>query len=225
MSDSDPEPSMSGKTEPNSEVKVTIGSIDDSGTHTVFEGKVKADDSGSFTVDKSTMGDGFPEHFTPGEYSFTTKVSDPAGNESFTSIPKNYTPKNGAFSIERIFDDDFDDLTKIQGDYSPVFRPIDGDRKPTFEGTAEANAEITLVVKHHGYDFMTNQRTPVEIQDVLTTRADENGRWSVEANVDYKDSMQDYHTVEAKATNPSGETLDLTPTTFFMPTTAPQDHL
>ena len=42
---------------------------------------------------------------------------------------------------------------------------------------------------------------------------------------DYKDSMLDYHTVEAKATNLSGETLDLTPTTFFMPTTAPEDHL
>ena len=225
MSDSDPEPSMSGKTEPNSEVKVTIGSIDDSGTHTIFEGKVKADASGNFTIDKSTMGDGFPEHFVPGEYSFTTQVFDPAGNSSFTNLPKNYTPKNGAFSIERIYDDEFSDLTEVQGDYSPVYRPVDGDRRPTFEGTAEANAEITLVVKHHGFDFMTNQRTSVDIQEVLTTRADENGRWSVEANVDYKDSMLDYHTVEAKATNPSGETLDLTPTTFFMPTTAPEDHL
>ena len=225
MSDSDPEPSMSGKTEPNSEVKVTIGSIDDSGTHTIFEGKVKADASGNFTIDKSTMGDGFPEHFVPGEYSFTTQVFDPAGNSSFTNLPKNYTPKNGAFSIERIYDDEFSDLTEVQGDYSPVYRPVDGDRKPTFEGTAEANAEITLVVKHHGYDFMNEQRIPAEIQEVLTTRADENGRWSVEANVDYKDSMLDYHTVEAKATNPSGETLDLTPTTFFMPTTAPEDHL
>lgn len=225
MSDSDPEPSMTGKTEPNSEINVRIGKIEDSGTHTIFEGKVKADDNGNFTVDKTTMGDGFPEHFTPGEYSFTTQVFDPAGNSSFTNLPKNYTPKNGAFSIERIYDDDFSDLTEIQGDYSPVYRPVDGDRKPTFEGTAEANAEITLVVKHHGYDFMTDQRTPVEIQDILTTRADENGKWSVEANVDYKDSMLDYHTVEAKATNPSGETLDLTPTTFFMPTTAPEDHL
>ncbi|WP_103594340.1 retention module-containing protein [Campylobacter concisus] len=225
MSDSDPEPSMTGKTEPNSEINVRIGKIEDSGTHTIFEGKVKADDNGNFTVDKTTMGDGFPEHFTPGEYSFTTQVFDPAGNSSFTNLPKNYTPKNGAFSIERIYDDDFSDLTEIQGDYSPVYRPVDGDRKPTFEGTAEANAEITLVVKHHGYDFMTDQRTPVEIQDILTTRADENGKWSVEANVDYKDSMLDYHTVEAKATNPSGETLDLTPTTFFMPTTAPVDHL
>ena len=201
MSDGDPEPSMSGKTEPNSEI------------------------NGNFTVDKTTMGDGFPEHFTPGEYSFTTQVFDPAGNSSFTNLPKNYTPKNGAFSIERIYDDEFSDLTEVQGDYSPVYRPVDGDRRPTFEGTAEANAEITLVVKHHGYDFMTNQRTPVEIQDILTTRADENGKWSVEANVDYKDSMLDYHTVEAKATNLSGETLDLTPTTFFMPTTAPEDHL
>ena len=225
MSDGDPEPSMSGKTEPNSEVKVTIGSIDDSGTHTIFEGKVTADASGNFTIDKSTMGDGFPEHFTPGEYSITTQVFDPAGNGSFTSISKNFTPKNGAFSIERIFDDKFSDLTEVQGDYSPVYRPVDGDRKPTFEGTAEANAEITLVVKHHGYDFNTETRTPVEIQDILTTRADENGKWSVEAKVDYKDSMLDYHTVEAKATNPSGETLDLTPTTFFMPTTAPEDHL
>lgn len=225
MSDGDPEPSMSGKTEPNSEINVRIGKIDDNGTHTVFEGKVTADDNGNFTVDKTTMGDGFPEHFTPGEYSFTTQVFDPAGNSSFTNLPKNYTPKNGAFSIERIYDDEFSDLTEVQGDYSPVYRPVDGDRRPTFEGTAEANAEITLVVKHHGYDFMTNQRTPVEIQDILTTRADENGKWSVEANVDYKDSMLDYHTVEAKATNLSGETLDLTPTTFFMPTTAPEDHL
>lgn len=225
MSDSDPEPSMSGKTEPNSEINVKIGKIEDSGTHTVFEGKVTADDNGNFTVDKSTMGDGFPEHFTPGEYSFTTQVFDPAGNSSFTKLPKNYTPKNGAFSIERIYDDEFSDLTEVQGDYSPVYRPVNGDRKPTFEGTAEANAEITLVVKHHGYDFNTETRTPVEIQDILTTRADKNGKWSVEAKVDYKDSMQDYHTVEAKATNPSGETLDLTPTTFFMPTTAPVDHL
>ena len=224
MSDSDPEPSMSGKTEPNSEINVKIGKIEDSGTHTVFEGKVKADDNGNFTVDKSTMGDGFPEHFTPGEYSFTTQVFDPAGNSSFTNLPKNYTPKNGAFSIERIYDDDFSDLT-LQGDYSPILRAKDADRTPTFEGTAEANAEITLVVKHHGYDFNTKTRTPVDIQEVLTTRADENGRWSVEAKVDYKDSMLDYHTVEAKATNPSGETLDLTPTTFFMPTTAPEDHL
>ena len=113
----------------------------------------------------------------------------------------------------------------MQGDYSPVYRPVDGDRRPTFEGTAEANAEITLVVKHHGYDFMTNQRTPVEIQDILTTRADENGKWSVEANVDYKDSALDYHTVEAKSTTTSGEVFELTPTTFFMPTTAPEDHL
>ena len=226
MSDGDPEPSMSGKTEPNSEINVRIGKIDDSGNHTIFEGKVTADANGNFTVDKSTMGDGFPEHFTHGEYSISTQVTDPAGNMGHnTSIPKNYTPKNGAFSIERIYDDDFSDLTEVQGDYSPVYRPVDGDRKPTFEGTAEANAEITLVVKHHGFDFMTNQRTPVEIQEVLTTRADENGRWSVEAKVDYKDSMQDYHTVEAKATNPSGETLDLTPNTFFMPTTAPEDHL
>ena len=224
MSDSDPEPSMSGKTEPNSEINVKIGKIEDSGTHTVFEGKVKADDNGNFTVDKSTMGDGFPEHFTPGEYSFTTQVFDPAGNSSFTKLPKNYTPKNGAFSIERIYDDDFSDLT-LQGDYSPILRAKDADRTPTFEGTAEANAEITLVVKHHGYDFDTKTRTPVDIQEVLTTRADENGRWSVEAKVDYKDSALDYHTVEAKATNPSGETLDLTPTTFFMPTTAPEDHL
>ena len=110
-------------------------------------------------------------------------------------------------------------------DYGPFFRAKDADRTPTFEGTAEANAEITLVVKYHGYDYLEDKRTPVEIQDVLTTRADENGRWSVEANVDYKDSGSAYHTVEAKATNPSGETLDLTPTTFFMPTTAPEDHL
>ena len=224
MSDSDPEPSMSGKTEPNSEINVKIGKIEDSGTHTVFEGKVTADDNGNFTVDKSTMGDGFPEHFVPGEYSFTTRVFDPAGNSSFTNLPKNYTPKNGAFSIERIYDDDFSDLT-LQGDYGPFFRAKDADRTPTFEGTAEANAEVTLVVKYHGYDYLEDKRTPVEIQDVLTTRADENGRWSVEANVDYKDSGSAYHTVEAKATNPSGETLDLTPTTFFMPTTAPEDHL
>ena len=224
MSDSDPEPSMSGKTEPNSEVKVTIGSIDDSGTHTIFEGKVTADASGNFTIDKTTMGDGFPEHFVPGEYSFTTQVFDPAGNSSFTNLPKNYTPKNGAFSIERIYDDDFSDLT-LQGDYGPIYRAHDADRTPTFEGTAEANAEITLVVKHHGYDFINDQRTPVEIQEVLTTRADENGRWSVEANVDYKDSALDYHTVEAKSTTTSGEVFDLTPTTFFMPTTAPEDHL
>ena len=66
---------------------------------------------------------------------------------------------------------------------------------------------------------------PVEIQDVLKTRADVNGRWSVEANVDYKDSASAYHTVEAKSTTTSGEVFDLTPTTFFMPTTAPEDHL
>lgn len=224
MSDSDPEPSMSGKTEPNSEINVKIGKIEDSGTHTVFEGKVKADDNGNFTVDKTTMGDGFPEHFTPGEYSFTTEVFDPAGNSSFAKLPKNYTPKNGAFSIERIYDDDFSDLT-LQGDYSPILRAKDADRTPTFEGTAEANAEVTLVVKYHGYDYLEDKSLPVELQEVLTTRADENGRWSVEANVDYKDSASAYHTVEAKSTTTSGEVFDLTPTTFFMPTTAPEDHL
>lgn len=224
MSDGDPEPSMSGKTEPHSEVNVKIGAIDDNGTHTIFEGKITADASGNFTVDKSTMGDGFPEHFTHGEYSITTQVFDPAGNGSFTSIPKNFTPKNGAFSIERIYDDDFEDLT-LQGEYGPIYRAHDGDRTPTFEGTAEANSEITLVVKHHGYDFMEDKRTPVEIQEVLTTRADENGKWSVEANVDYKDSALDYHTVEATSTTTSGEVFNLMPTTFFMPTTAPEDHL
>ena len=224
MSDSDPEPSMSGKTEPNSEINVKIGKIEDSGTHTVFEGKVKADDNGNFTVDKTTMGDGFPEHFVPGDYSITTEVFDPAGNSSFAKLPKNYTPKNGAFSIERIYDDDFSDLT-LQGDYSPILRAKDADRTPTFEGTAEANAEVTLVVKYHGYDYLEDKSLPVEIQDVLTTRADENGRWSVEANVDYKDSASAYHTVEAKSTTTSGEVFDLTLTTFFMPTTAPEDHL
>ena len=130
------------------------------------------------------------------------------------------------FEITRMYTDEDSDL---RTSYTPSYpNTTDGfDFKPTFEGKATAFADIALsIAKQGNYNWALGKNNPDIPVDVLTTKADADGNWKVEAGKDY---AQGSHRISADVTNTDGNTYHSTSEAFYMPTdpfiVEPVDHL
>lgn len=223
---------FSGKTEPFSDVKFIV--YDNGlGNSTVMQ--VRADEHGEFSQK-------IPDAFPGGIYDVSVQVTDPAGNwvapiklpvtEAPIVQPVAPTPSEPAhisdniFEITRMYTDEDSDL---RTSYTPSYpNTTDGfDFKPTFEGKATAFADIALsIAKQGNYNWALGKNNPDIPVDVLTTKADADGNWKVEAGKDY---AQGSHRISADVTNTDGNTYHSTSEAFYMPTdpfiVEPMDHL
>ena len=223
---------FSGKTEPFSDVKFIV--YDNAlGNSVVMQ--VRADEHGEFSQK-------IPDAFPGGIYDVSVQVTDPAGNwvapiklpvtEAPIVQPVAPTPSEPAhisdniFEITRMYTDEDSDL---RTSYTPSYpNTTDGfDFKPTFEGKATAFADIALsIAKQGNYNWALGKNNPDIPVDVLTTKADADGNWKVEAGKDY---AQGSHRISADVTNTDGNTYHSTSEAFYMPTdpfiVEPVDHL
>ena len=224
---------FSGKTEPFSDVKFIV--YDNGlGNSTVMQ--VRADEHGEFSQK-------IPDAFPGGIYDVSVQVTDPAGNwvapiklpvtEAPIVQPVAPTPSEPAhisdniFEITRMYTDEDSDL---RTSYTPSYPNTTAgfDFKPTFEGKAEAFADITLSIAEQGrYNWQAPGLHDPDIPvDVLTTKADANGNWKVESNKDYDHGA---HKITADVTHTDGNTYHSSTEMFYMPTdpfiVEPVDHL
>lgn len=131
------------------------------------------------------------------------------------------------FEITRMYTDENSDL---RTSYTPSYPNTTAgfDFKPTFEGKAEAFADITLSIAEQGrYNWQAPGLHDPDIPvDVLTTKADANGNWKVESGKDYD---QGAHKITADVTHTDGNTYHSSTEMFYMPTdpfiVEPVDHL
>lgn len=224
---------FSGKTEPFADVKFIV--YDNGlGNSTVMQ--VRADEHGEFSQK-------IPDAFPGGIYDVSVQVTDPAGNwvapiklpvtEAPIVQPVAPTPSEPAhisdniFEITRMYTDEDSDL---RTSYTPSYPNTTAgfDFKPTFEGKAEAFADITLSIAEQGrYNWQVPGLHDPDIPvDVLTTKADANGNWKVESNKDYDHGA---HKITADVTHTDGSTYHSSTEMFYMPTdpfiVEPVDHL
>lgn len=224
---------FSGKTEPFSDVKFIV--YDNGlGNSTVMQ--VRADEHGEFSQK-------IPDAFPGGIYDVSVQVTDPAGNwvapiklpvtEAPIVQPVAPTPSEPAhisdniFEITRMYTDEDSDL---RTSYTPSYPNTTAgfDFKPTFEGKAEAFADITLSIAEQGrYNWQVPGLHDPDIPvDVLTTKADANGNWKVESSKDYDHGA---HKITADVTHTDGSTYHSSTEMFYMPTdpfiVEPVDHL
>lgn len=224
---------FSGKTEPFSDVKFIV--YDNGlGNSTVMQ--VRADEHGEFSQK-------IPDAFPGGIYDVSVQVTDPAGNwvapiklpetEAPIIQPVAPTPSEPAhisdniFEITRMYTDEDSDL---RTSYTPSYPNTTAgfDFKPTFEGKAEAFADITLSIAEQGrYNWQVPGLHDPDIPvDVLTTKADANGNWKVESSKDYDHGA---HKITADVTHTDGSTYHSSTEMFYMPTdpfiVEPVDHL
>lgn len=224
---------FSGKTEPFADVKFIV--YDNGlGNSTVMQ--VRADEHGEFSQK-------IPDAFPGGIYDVSVQVTDPAGNwvapiklpvtEAPIVQPVAPTPSEPAhisdniFEITRMYTDEDSDL---RTSYTPSYPNTTAgfDFKPTFEGKAEAFADITLSIAEQGrYNWQAPGLHDPDIPvDVLTTKADANGNWKVESNKDYDHGA---HKITADVTHTDGSTYHSSTEMFYMPTdpfiVEPVDHL
>ena len=223
---------FSGKTEPFSDVKFIV--YDNGlGNSTVMQ--VRADEHGEFSQK-------IPDAFPGGIYDVSVQVTDPAGNwVAPIKLPVTEAPivqpvapapsepahiSDNIFEITRMYTDEDSDL---RTSYTPSYpNTTDGfDFKPTFEGKATAFADIALsIAKQGNYNWALGKNNPDIPVDVLTTKADADGNWKVEAGKDY---AQGSHRISADVTNTDGNTYHSTSEAFYMPTdpfiVEPVDHL
>ena len=224
---------FSGKTEPFSDVKFIV--YDNGlGNSTVMQ--VRADEHGEFSQK-------IPDAFPGGIYDVSVQVTDPAGNwvapiklpvtEAPIVQPVAPTPSEPAhisdniFEITRMYTDEDSDL---RTSYTPSYPNTTAgfDFKPTFEGKAEAFADITLSIAEQGrYNWQVPGLHDPDIPvDVLTTKADANGNWKVESGKDYDHGA---HKITADVTHTDGSTYHSSTEMFYMPTdpfiVEPVDHL
>ena len=224
---------FSGKTEPFSDVKFIV--YDNGlGNSTVMQ--VRADEHGEFSQK-------IPDAFPGGIYDVSVQVTDPAGNwvapiklpvtEAPIVQPVAPTPSEQAhisdniFEITRMYTDEDSDL---RTSYTPSYPNTTAgfDFKPTFEGKAEAFADITLSIAEQGrYNWQVPGLHDPDIPvDVLTTKADANGNWKVESGKDYDHGA---HKITADVTHTDGSTYHSSTEMFYMPTdpfiVEPVDHL
>lgn len=224
---------FSGKTEPFSDVKFIV--YDNGlGNSTVMQ--VRADEHGEFSQK-------IPDAFPGGIYDVSVQVTDPAGNwvapiklpvtEAPIVQPVAPTPSEPAhisdniFEITRMYTDEDSDL---RTSYTPSYPNTTAgfDFKPTFEGKAEAFADITLSIAEQGrYNWQAPGLHDPDIPvDVLTTKADANGNWKVESGKDYDHGA---HKITADVTHTDGSTYHSSTEMFYMPTdpfiVEPVDHL
>ncbi|MGO4396168.1 Ig-like domain-containing protein, partial [Variovorax sp. M-6] len=137
--------------------------------------------------------------FTPGKalddgpHSFTTKVTDPAGNESPSSTPVTVTVDTS--KVEVSIGSLVDDQGAITGSIAP--NGVTDDTRPEIQGTGKAGSTITV------YDG-TN---------VLgTTTVQPNGTWSFTPSVDLG---QGAHSITAQAEDLTGTKSEATPAFVF----------
>lgn len=131
------------------------------------------------------------------------------------------------FEITRMYTDEDSDL---RTSYTPSYPNTTAgfDFKPTFEGKAEAFADITLSIAEQGrYNWQVPGLHDPDIPvDVLTTKADANGNWKVESGKDYDHGA---HKITADVTHTDGSTYHSSTEMFYMPTdpfiVEPVDHL
>lgn len=223
---------FSGKTEPFADVKFIV--YDNGlGNSTVMQ--VRADEHGEFSQK-------IPDAFPGGIYDVSVQVTDPAGNwVAPIKLPVTEAPivqpvapapsepahiSDNIFEITRMYTDEDSDL---RTSYTPSYpNTTDGfDFKPTFEGKATAFADIALsIAKQGNYNWALGKNNPDIPVDVLTTKADADGNWKVEAGKDY---AQGSHRISADVTNTDGNTYHSTSEAFYMPTdpfiVEPVDHL
>lgn len=224
---------FSGKTEPFSDVKFIV--YDNGlGNSTVMQ--VRADEHGEFSQK-------IPDAFPGGIYDVSVQITDPAGNwvapiklpvtEAPIVQPVAPTPSEPAhisdniFEITRMYTDEDSDL---RTSYTPSYPNTTAgfDFKPTFEGKAEAFADITLSIAEQGrYNWQVPGLHDPDIPiDVLTTKADANGNWKVESSKDYDSGA---HKITADVTHTDGSTYHSSTEMFYMPTdpfiVEPVDHL
>lgn len=223
---------FSGKTEPFADVKFIV--YDNAlGNSTVMQ--VRADEHGEFSQK-------IPDAFPGGIYDVSVQVTDPAGNwVAPIKLPVTEAPivqpvapapsepahiSDNIFEITRMYTDEDSDL---RTSYTPSYpNTTDGfDFKPTFEGKATAFADIALsIAKQGNYNWALGKNNPDIPVDVLTTKADADGNWKVEAGKDY---AQGSHRISADVTNTDGNTYHSTSEAFYMPTdpfiVEPVDHL
>lgn len=224
---------FSGKTEPFADVKFIV--YDNAlGNSVVMQ--VRADEHGEFSQK-------IPDAFPGGIYDVSVQVTDPAGNwvapiklpvtEAPIIQPVAPTPSEPAhisdniFEITRMYTDEDSDL---RTSYTPSYPNTTAgfDFKPTFEGKAEAFADITLSIAEQGrYNWQVPGLHDPDIPvDVLTTKADANGNWKVESGKDYDHGA---HKITADVTHTDGSTYHSSTEMFYMPTdpfiVEPVDHL
>ena len=224
---------FSGKTEPFSDVKFIV--YDNGlGNSTVMQ--VRADEHGEFSQK-------IPDAFPGGIYDVSVQVTDPAGNWVVPiKLPVTETPiiqpvapapsepahiSDNIFEITRMYTDEDSDL---RTSYTPSYPNTTAgfDFKPTFEGKAEAFADITLSIAEQGrYNWQVPGLHDPDIPvDVLTTKADANGNWKVESSKDYDHGA---HKITADVTHTDGSTYHSSTEMFYMPTdpfiVEPVDHL
>ena len=224
---------FSGKTEPFADVKFIV--YDNGlGNSTVMQ--VRADEHGEFSQK-------IPDAFPGGIYDVSVQVTDPAGNwVAPIKLPVTEAPivqpvapapsepahiSDNIFEITRMYTDEDSDL---RTSYTPSYPNTTAgfDFKPTFEGKAEAFADITLSIAEQGrYNWQVPGLHDPDIPvDVLTTKADANGNWKVESSKDYDHGA---HKITADVTHTDGSTYHSSTEMFYMPTdpfiVEPVDHL
>lgn len=224
---------FAGKTEPFSDVKFIV--YDNAlGNSAVMQ--VRADEHGEFSQK-------IPDAFPGGIYDVSVQITDPAGNwvapiklpETEAPIIQPVTPapsepahiSDNIFEITRMYTDEDSDL---RTSYTPSYPNTTAgfDFKPTFEGKAEAFADITLSIAEQGrYNWQVPGLHDPDIPvDVLTTKADANGNWKVESSKDYDHGA---HKITADVTHTDGSTYHSSTEMFYMPTdpfiVEPVDHL
>ena len=224
---------FSGKTEPFADVKFIV--YDNGlGNSTVMQ--VRADEHGEFSQK-------IPDAFPGGIYDVSVQVTDPAGNwVAPIKLPETEAPiiqpvapapsepahiSDNIFEITRMYTDEDSDL---RTSYTPSYPNTTAgfDFKPTFEGKAEAFADITLSIAEQGrYNWQVPGLHDPDIPvDVLTTKADANGNWKVESGKDYDHGA---HKITADVTHTDGSTYHSSTEMFYMPTdpfiVEPVDHL
>ena len=143
------------------------------------------------------------------------------------TTPSTPTPSTPALSSNPVNEDEDSDL---RTSYTPSYPNTTAgfDFKPTFEGKAEAFADITLSIAEQGrYNWQVPGLHDPDIPvDVLTTKADANGNWKVESSKDYDHGA---HKITADVTHTDGSTYHSSTEMFYMPTdpfiVEPVDHL
>lgn len=224
---------FSGKTEPFADVKFIVY---DNGLGNSVVMQVRADEHGEFSQK-------IPDAFPGGIYDVSVQVTDPAGNwVAPIKLPVTETPiiqpvapapsepahiSDNIFEITRMYTDEDSDL---RTSYTPSYPNTTAgfDFKPTFEGKAEAFADITLSIAEQGrYNWQVPGLHDPDIPvDVLTTKADANGNWKVESGKDYDHGA---HKITADVTHTDGSTYHSSTEMFYMPTdpfiVEPVDHL
>ncbi|RDK83024.1 Ig-like domain-containing protein, partial [Enterobacillus tribolii] len=163
----DSTPTISGKAEPNSKVHVYVNGVED--------GTVMADENGNWTYTTKELP-------ADGEYKFTARAEDAAGNLGAenagitVTLDQSVTPTNITNMI--------DDQGSITGDIKP--NDVTDDARPEIVGTAKAGSVVTIK----------------DGDNVLgSTTANAEGKWSFTPSVALSDGK---HSITAIAKTPTG---------------------